>query len=153
MTSPVLRFAELSQAYCRWAEGDPDPSTDLQTALRLLPELYAAALNLPDTEPGDRVAERMLEKSKAVFRRFGSLPFQYYEEIFDPFEDTPVSPVTGDICDDLADIYLDLKEGLDLYQQGEVDTAVFSWRITFGFHWGRHLTGALNALHCFVTKS
>ena len=58
-------------------------------------------------------------------------------------------PVTGDIIDDLADIYKDLKDGLWYLKQGSEIDAVFYWNNTFGFHWGRHILGAMYALFCF----
>jgi hypothetical protein len=79
-------------------------------------------------------------------------PFQYYWEIFEPVTDTPEEAVCGDITDDLGDIYIDVKEGLLAYPLSE-QSAVWHWRTTFGFHWGRHATSALRALHAYDPES
>jgi hypothetical protein len=81
------------------------------------------------------------------------MPFQYYWEILEPVAWEPEKPVVGDLCDDLIDIYSDLREGLNLYDAGNEESAVFYWRLLFRAHWGRHLTSALHALHCFATRT
>jgi hypothetical protein len=57
-------------------------------------------------------------------------------------------PVTGDIIDDLADLYKDLKDGLWYLKRGSEGDAVFQWRFSFGVHWARHILGAMYALYC-----
>ena len=54
------------------------------------------------------------------------------------------------LWDDLADIYLDLRHGLDLYSRGDADhlaEAVWQWRFGFENHWGEHLFRALMTIH------
>ena len=91
-----------------------------------------------------------------VSRRFNSLPFQYFFTVPQPVTETPeerLAPVVGDICDDLADIYRALKEGLHIYDKGQIKNAVFYWREGFCCYWGRYATSALHALHCYETKN
>jgi len=57
-------------------------------------------------------------------------------------------PVMGDVIDDLADIYKDLKEGLWYLEQGSEDDAVFQWRFSLDVHWSRHIISTMYALHC-----
>jgi hypothetical protein len=92
--------------------------------------------------------------SQHFYERFSNLPFQYYREIFHPLAiaESPEEPVIGDIVDDLMDIYIDLKEGILLYESGKPLAAVFHWRTLFGFHWGRHATCAIRALHIYATE-
>jgi hypothetical protein len=69
--------------------------------------------------------------------------------VFDPIEVPASESVTGDLADDLMDIYCDLK-GLRYCDDGHTFQAVFHWSFTFAVHWGRHATSALRALHCYL---
>ena len=53
-------------------------------------------------------------------------------------------------ADDLADIYRDLKEGLELYEAGHVAEALWEWSQSFNTHWGRHASSALHALQAYA---
>lgn len=117
--------------------------------MRLTAELFAAALLLPDAEPADVDAPSLSEEQRIyVGERLRSFPFQYYWEIFHPITETAEEPVCGDIADDLGDIYFDVKSGLLIYTTSE-QAAVWQWRMTFGFHWGKHATSALRALYAY----
>jgi Domain of unknown function (DUF5063) len=118
-------------------------------------QLYCAALQLPSTKPTiENAPDRLsLADYQAIHKRFSSLPFQYYWEVFHPVTDAADEVVAGDVCDDFADIYRDLKDGLAIFDAGNDQLAVFQWSSSFGFHWGRHATSALRALHCYATKS
>lgn len=120
-----------------------------------LSHLYCAALEPPSANPEIESTEDELSNNdyRKIHKRFSSLPFQYYWEVFHPVADAAEQPVAGDLCDDLADIYRDLKDGLMIFDRGNDPLAVFQWAPSFGFHWGRHATGALRALHCYATRS
>jgi hypothetical protein len=118
--------------------------TKFQSLLRLLPELYVAALDLPDVEPTDRDFDLPAQKLQIDFGEIA-----WYKEIFDPYE-MEDQPVTGDLVDDLMDIYSDVKRGLLIYEQGTPDDkvdAVWHWKFDFGAHWGFHLVDAIRAMH------
>jgi hypothetical protein len=146
----ISRFAAAAQDFCAWIEGAPgDAAQEHQSATRLTAELFAAALFLPDSEPAEVDAPSLGEEQRnRVGERLRSFPFQYYWEIFHPITETPEEPVCGDIADDLGDIYFDVKAGLLVYPTS-VQAAIWQWRMTFGFHWGKHATSALRALYAF----
>ncbi len=155
----IERFYPLAAEYCRWTESGPyEKDNEVYTALQMVAALYLQALILPTVDLGDEDLPgggiTKLE-CRHIYDRFKSLPFQYYHEIFHPLSagESPEEPVTGDIADDLMDIYVDLKEGILLYEKGKSVPAVFHWRSTFGFHWGRHATSALRVLHIYTTES
>ena len=154
----VKRFYALAADYCRWAEKNPSEQEDeVSATLRMVAALYLHALVLPDVDPGEEdIVDMGMTKLAAqqIYERFKSLPFQYYHEIFRPVPvtGTPEEPVIGDIADDLMDIYVDLKEGTLLYESGKTVLAVFQWRTTFGFHWGRHATSAIRVLHIHLME-
>ncbi len=151
----IVEFTKLVNEYCSWAVSKQDPKTDEAFyALKLLSNLYAKALELPDCEATD-----MLETDEipdidynAIHKQFSKIPFQYYREIFHPLNIENEEPVMGDIADDLADIYKDLKDGLWYINNGSELDAVYYWKFTFGIHWGKHATGALSALHSYCTQ-
>ena len=150
----ISRFASAADRYCSWLESEPSTGGEEHyAATRLVAELYAAALSLPDSEPvGGDTPSLSQEQRQMILQRLKSFPFQYYWEIFDPVTLEPEEAVCGDITDDLSDIYTDVKEGLLAYAVSE-QSAVWHWRTTFGFHWGAHATSALRALHSYDPKN
>jgi hypothetical protein len=55
----------------------------------------------------------------------------------------------GLLSDDLADIYVDLREGIVNRTVGRaVDDVIWEWRFTFTINWGRHALDALRVLAC-----
>ena len=150
--SIVMSFADIARRYCEWAEGSPlGPGEDLLTARHLLAELHVAAIDLPENSPDTEGADdRTLPKQwHAVCKRFSNLPIGGYWDVFDPLKND--SPVFNTLWDDLTDIYRDLKEGLILFDSGEIDEALWEWRFNFQIHWGQHLTCAQRAIHSYFS--
>jgi hypothetical protein len=155
MTAPVRDFLRVAREYVSWADHGMLSGSETAFCLQILARLYLAALSLPKSH-GDEVEslpEVPMADEERVSKRFSSMPFQYYSEIFDPIEIPPGEPVMGDLCDDLVDIYADLRCGIEACEAGHVQAAVFWWRTSFGVHWGQHLTSALRALHCYETRA
>lgn len=148
----IRAFASDARDYCAWCEGAraSDPGQLLSEAVRHLARLYAAALDLPEVEFSDHPDPPSMEHEawSAMFKSFGVLPFSWYREVFDPSIDGAEEPVIGDLADDLADIYKDLVEGIWLLDRGHAKAATWSWKTSFGAHWGLHAVSALRALHC-----
>ncbi|MBR7747363.1 DUF5063 domain-containing protein [Undibacterium baiyunense] len=155
MESPLKNFAEVARKFCAWAETQPvSTENEVKTAIELLANLSSAILatsNLGFGEDleGERISD---EEWRVTYNRFGFLPFNYYSTFFNPANVGKEEPVIGDLADDLADIYRDLKAGFWLYDRGHVKEAVWEWRQSFQTHWGRHATGALYALHAWSTN-
>ena len=64
--------------------------------------------------------------------------FDTYWTIFDFTEKQ--EPVQGSLAGDISEIYFDLKECLNLKENGVARSDVlFDWRLAFRSHWGRHL--------------
>jgi hypothetical protein len=54
------------------------------------------------------------------------------------------------LWDDLADIYRDLKDGLNLWDSNTHDAqreASWKWRTNYEIHWGTHLARATQTIH------
>ncbi|WP_255988681.1 DUF5063 domain-containing protein [Chitinolyticbacter albus] len=143
-------FARVAQDFCDWAEA-PARSVDEEVgiALRLVSQLYSHALNLPELFDEEEVPDTAHQDWFAIFKRFGALPFNYYGACFEPTDVADSLPGVGDVADDLADIWRDLRGGLALHQKGNRPAAAWAWRNSFHTHWGRHATSALYALHCW----
>ena len=116
-----------------------------------LAELYSSALDLPATEPDTTsidetpfAAEKWAELCNSLRSKIG--PLDAYWGIFDTTENE--SPVQGTLAGDISEIYFDLKDDLRLQEKG-IPQADFLWQLRFSFrsHWGKHLLGALVAIH------
>ena len=145
----VEEFAKVASDFCLWVEGGPKNAEEEHfVATKYIARLYLEGLELPICEPTeDHEWSVNKDEYKRIFKRFSSLPFQYYWEVYKPVTDEPEEPVAGDICDDITDIYVDIKNGLTIWDKGSKVDDVFHWKTTFGFHWGDHATSALRALH------
>ena len=153
MNKATEKFAAAVEEYCGWAESEPKTESDeVKIAIRLLAKLYFKVLALPEHGPGNDIGVNRIsdEEWKKMLKRFGALPFNYYSVFFSPAKVAEDEPVTGDLADDLADIYRDIKEGLKLYEKGHVTEALWEWHQSFYSHWGRHATSALHALHAYA---
>lgn len=156
----IQHFADTAQDYCDWLEAEPHSQQDEhQIATRMIACLYANALQLPainrsGAQATTDTALPILPSSakKALIQRLDNFPFQYYWEVYQPVTLDPEQPGCGDITEDLADIYSDIKDGLLLYKSGMVEAAAHHWRATFERHWGQHATSALKALHNYTAS-
>ena len=113
----------------------------------------AAAIELPRAGSDAEAPDIWQDDYRAIFQRFGSLPFNYSTECFDPIAVPAEEPVTADLADDLADIWRDVKAGLILYDQGERSAAGWQWVIQFSAHWGHHATAALYAIQSWFSQN
>jgi|SRR5690348_12383556 uncharacterized protein DUF5063 len=114
-------------------------------------ELYSIALSLPAVEPETTdtnetpfKTDKWGELHRSLREKIG--PLDTYWTIFDFTEKQ--EPVQGSLAGDISEIYFDLKDSLQLEEIGAPKSdVVFDWRLDFRSHWGRHLLGALTAIH------
>ncbi|RSZ56131.1 DUF5063 domain-containing protein [Massilia atriviolacea] len=145
-------FPDAVRAFCLWAEGDLQPGAGhMSIARRHLARLYAQALDLPqrDCDWGNEAAKVSHAEWQATFERMGALPVTYYPESADALDVGCTETTMGDLADDLADIWRDLKHGLNLFDGGQADAAAYQWRESFISHWGSHAASALYVLQCW----
>ena len=149
----VDAFATAAEAYCRWVEGDArDPVQDAAMARALTAELFRRAVDLPHMFESDLDAPDIgADDYQRIYRRLGSLPFNYYSECFNPLVVPAEEPVTADLADDLADIWRDVKSGLLVYRTGKRAAAGWQWRFHFEAHWGHHAAAAMYALQSWFS--
>ena len=118
-----------------------------------LATVYASAAKLPDVGPAtDQMIHRMphaewaalFEELRAVLGNVDT-----YWLVFDPRNQSSV--VSASLADDLADIYRELRSGLDASRSGAPpEDVLFDWRSSFESHWGT--IGALGAIRDAVQK-
>lgn len=148
----IKEFANLAREYCNWVESDDKKNeTELFNLQILLSKLYCWGIQLPDCDTTDLFQSEKLPEHNhnKLIQYFKEFPVQYYSAIFNANIVPSEEPVTGDVIDDLVDIYKDLKDGLWYLEQGSEVDAVFQWRFSLGVHWARHILGAMYALYCF----
>jgi hypothetical protein len=128
-------------------------------AHELLPELYQAALRLPRVSPSgyrddddeESDDERWWAVREELVELLGSADL--YLGVYDPAEPKGQA-MSWSLTEDLADIYRDVKEGLDLAEKRAAASpayVVWAWRFDWEHHWGRHALGALQALYAQLT--
>lgn len=144
-TSQVLAFVAQARQFCEFIEKADSLSlaARLSAARERLLELYRAGTALPLIAPPEDFSERPSPVLPKPWAGFGE--HQYYWEVRDPYVDEP--PGLGDLSDDVIDVYLDLRRGLELWHLHEAQAAIWTWRFHFDIHWGDHASDALRALH------
>jgi hypothetical protein len=152
-------FARLADNYCNLVDSlaAHKPAEFLAKMQVELPSVYAAGAQLPIVDPGvardaDASVQSRADAWKGLFARLSEFLGSYvlYWEIFDPAKPEGDERVAVSLADDLADIYLDLKKGLDLWQtcsEPQQRYAVYEWRLGWEHHWGAHAVDALRAIH------
>ena len=142
-------FSEVAKEFCDWA-GSPDThELDLRDILVRLSYLNLIILETQQLEFGENIPDVSVSDAEwnRVYAKFSALPLKHYSITFNP-GDLEEAPVTGDLADDLADIYRDIKSGLFLHEAGHTVEAIWDWKQTYMTHWGRHITSAIHAIYC-----
>jgi hypothetical protein len=150
-----------ARKYCSFVEStDNENSKFLTDVQMLLLELYLLGRQLRDVDAVETGFEDLLSDHdyKAVLKNISDrCPFQYYWTIIDPFNfnDTNQQIGTGDLLDDLGDIYHDLKRTLLLYDSGLNGARLQAmWQMKFDFdsHWGTHCVDSIKAIHDYLAQ-
>ena len=155
MSEHLENFYLAAQSFQDWVKTEPvDKNKEAVTALDSLSLLYSRAILLMGLEAGREEPEGdesfavCVDEWNDVYDRLNNMPFTYYSELESPHDSNSESSYT-DFIEDLTDIYQDVIEGLNIYKAGLKEQALCHWQMTFEFHWGRHVLGAMTALHCY----
>lgn len=149
-------FIEIAKKYISWVEDkNRTSSDDLQYVHDLLLSLYASAFTLQYYPEVAELEEPRMdhEEWKSIRQSFNHLPFDYYQEVFDPLDLSDNSPVTASLSDDLADIYKDLKPAIIAYDKGKVREAEDYVKRSFEIHWSEHAISALKAIRQYFENN
>jgi hypothetical protein len=168
----VKEFAQIVESYCALVDGHVKSNQDefLRAVHWSLSKLYVGALALPTLEPADAeearqpVTELETKETPALTvthdewaALFASLTTfigerGWYAEVYEPYASPAKEDlVTTHLADDLTDIYRDLRDGLTEWRRGQLDAAIWNWRLSFTAHWGSHAIDALRALHTLAS--
>ncbi len=157
----VEKFAHLARQYCEMLEKDNTSSAEdfLKRAAWLFSALYNAALDLPLAFPDsdDLIKDTVSgeESAKICRKPLKKLEHDFYWHTFEPFNEKEEPVFGGSLFDDFFDIYHDIKNALNVYENGNLEEqmeAAWDWKFNFEHHWGNHLTGALYGLHCILQE-
>lgn len=146
----ATEFAQIARGFCDWCEGTELPVPADVWASVWLAKLHAAALALPEVDSRNEDGLPPLPRAAAARATLNLAAFDgfYYREYFNPAPSLTDESCIGDVGDDLADTYKDVRAGLLLYESGQVVEALWHWSFLHRAHWGRHAVGALFALEC-----
>ncbi len=161
-TKSFTDFLDAAKHFCSFIETQQSdiPDEFLLSIQNHLLKLYYLGLDLPsviletDTDFNVELPEAEI---KALLLFIGKrVPFSYYWTVLNPVEiANPAETGTGNLIDDLGDIYKDLKEGLILFDRvdaGAKENAIFQFKLGFETHWGEHCIEALNAIHHYFAR-
>ena len=159
------RFSVIANQFCSVVDSASslDRMELLSRLYPILPALISEAIGLPEISSSDN--DELQGKSKLGSFRISGLSEQewgklynflkeklgdwdLYHQVFDPTEDSEA--VFGTLADDIADIYRDLKGGLvfrETHQGLPDEDAIWTWRLLFYSHWGKHAMDALLTIH------
>jgi hypothetical protein len=164
------RFRPVAQRFCSLVDSSVtlDKTEFLVELYRMIPELIGEAMRLPgvesavadnevenpetlmsQTKPKARIGhEEWSQLYKALQEKLGD--WNLYWQVFDPIKENEA--IRGSLADDIADIYRDLKEGIEHMESDKVllRDIIFVWRYGFYSHWGRHAINALNTIHSLL---
>jgi hypothetical protein len=157
---PVAAFRAVAERYVSAVEATSERSPDdlFATLVRVLPRLYEAALRLPYpvVESADLPEARLShEQWKEAFDGLQEIlgARDLYWTVV-PFGEDKRDELAGSLADDLADIYRDVKEGLELAASGASENEVlWQWRFNFWAHWGEHAVEALRIIHAHLAEA
>jgi hypothetical protein len=158
-SQPVLDFLRVAVEYCVFLEQLGEKGTDRATFLdrvtKFLPLLYVKAALLPRLEPigADEMPEAVTEEAYDSVQRAVWTVLRgddEYLEVFSPDMQFSETPITANISEDLADIYQDLRNFIDVYAgrvEESMNDAVVNVADNFANYWGQKLVNALRPLH------
>jgi Domain of unknown function (DUF5063) len=147
------RFPLLAQNFCEFI--DACAEFNRQTLLRQisvhLAQLCEVGARLPWVNPASDGPSDSPDSCRLNRERSASIELMLreklgelnlYWEVFDPTRKE--EPVSGSVSMDIAEIYFDLKEALQLSESNVArEDVYFDWRLGFRSHWSRHAVSAL----------
>jgi hypothetical protein len=151
---PFETFCATAAEYCALIEGIErlDRREALRRLSQLLPGLMFAAAHLPETDPSDEDLGHTIpddswsERFSALNEAMGD--HGAYWTTTDTRSTTEPAVVLLPVADDLADIWRDLKPGVEALAAGaRQEDVTWEWRFSFETHWGAHAAEAIRAVH------
>lgn len=152
----VIEFTAVANEYCKFLEeaSANDGKTLLTILQKLLPLLYLKALNLPDIENRleEDVEKYVREEDWQAINDLLKHKLGSANDFIDinHDENSTEELVYGDLAENLADIYQDLKDFLMVYRIGTnelMNDALWECKESFRLYWGQTLADTIRAVH------
>lgn len=153
----VIEFVTVATEYCKLMEEAPglDGKDFTGKMHKLLALVYLKGTLLPEIDSVyEQVNERFVTEEDYNFLRhtIETKLGQYdtFFEVFDPSIHDLDEPITANISENLADIYQDLRDFIELYRIGVdevMNDAVWECKLNFEENWGQKLTNVMRAMH------
>lgn len=156
----IRSFLSEAKGFCSAIETSRLDEDLIQILRKSLASLYHSALSLPSLDAGsEEISEDLFSENefKDIILKIENIVGEkrYYSAMFDPTDHEEECPVTGDLVEDIGEVYKNLKNGLLLYEIGSKEaTHNAIWELKFGFksHWGNNLIDALRTFHYLNQK-
>lgn len=153
----TVEFVTVSAEFCAFLEQAESKSRRrfVDTALKLLPLLYLKASMLPPCE-AEGMAEPEIIVTESDYDAIRSMVAGVladrddYLDVFLADMRYSDTPIRRNISEDLADIYQDIKNFVDVYRLGFDETMHDALAICeehFASYWGQVLVNTMRALH------
>ena len=154
----TVTFVTVATGFCEFLERAENMNRDVfvKATLQFLPLLYLEASMLPEVElfndeeePERYVTEEIYEVLRINLSEVLADKDDYLE-VFLPDMAYSDTPIKQNISEDLADIYMDLRNFIFIFRQGLNETmndALYICRENFSMYWGQKLVNTLRALH------
>ncbi len=153
----VIEFVTVGREYCHFLEQTSEYSKPefIRLSLRMMPLLYLKTVVLPKVEPElEDMVEKFVDEDLynhikvSVETKLGV--HNDYLEVFTPDINRADTAVAANIAEDLADIYQDIKDFLEVYKTGVTELmndALAEMVNNFEIFWGQKAVNCLRALH------
>lgn len=148
-------FVNTAETFCAHIEAaaSSERPTFVRLSFALISKLLSEAIELPEVEgkldTRNVSEERYKEVAQLIKAKF--VDDDYYTMMFAPYE-IAAEPVVGCLSDDLADIWLGVKNGLEALGDGSLENAVAQWRSGFADQWGDQATQVLRPLSALLLR-
>lgn len=158
--STIAPFLANVREYCSYIEKSDWNNSDLfiSATYKNLVRLYNLALELPVIEFYKCYADTLEIQEKVLDNAFqnikNNIPFQYYWTELNPLDLNNSSTGTGDLIDDLFDIYKELTLAITYYDEvdGYQEFGLWLFHLTFSTHWGDHCIDAIHVIHKYLAE-
>ena len=162
-TDVFSNFLNAAKAFCTFieTEGSFTEIEFLRVTQIHLATLYFHARQIPSVHLRvDKDFESDIDdkQMKLLLKFIGErVPFSYYWVVLNPVDIKNVAEIgTGDLIDDLGDIYRDLRRALIIFETDDIaakENAIWKFKFDFDFHWNQHCIDALSAIQHYLAEN
>jgi hypothetical protein len=158
----VVEFVTVANEYCSFVENITELEKDnmIDKSVKLLSLLYLKANLLPESEQiSDEPNEKFVTEFDWQFVRNGIEVLltddDKYLDFYDSEMNETAEPVSSSISENMADIYQDIKDFLNIYKLGNEELsndAIHECYVNFRDYWGFRLVNSLRIFHYLIYK-